>query len=208
LIPAIYPILDTSRGIDPLLVASAWLEGGARIIQFRHKTFWSRDIYQQARGVAGLCRDAGASFIVNDRADMAALLEAGLHVGQDDLAPSDARKLIGAAAILGLSTHNQQQLSAAASEPITYVAIGPIFATGSKANPDPVIGVEGLRAHLAGRGLTPRLVAIGGITRQNAAAVWAGGADSVAVIGDMYPENTTKAALRARMEEWQRLRKT
>jgi thiamine-phosphate pyrophosphorylase len=206
LIPPVYPILDTARGIDPLLVTEAWMEGGARVIQFRHKAFWSREVYGQAREVAQLCREAGAQLVVNDRADMAGLLAAGLHVGQDDLATADARKVIGPDAVLGLSTHNESQVRGAMGEPVTYVAVGPVFATGSKVNPDPVVGLEGVAQ---ARDLGVReLVAIGGITRRTAAAVWSAGAASVAVIGDMYPEETTKAALRGRMEEWQRLRKT
>lgn len=155
--------------------------------------------------MAALCRDAGARFLVDDRADMAALLEAGLHVGQNDLAPGDARRIVGAQAVLGLSTHNVDQLRAAAREPVTYVAFGPIFATASKENPDPVAGLEQLRICRCMTGKP--LVGIGGITRENARAVWAAGADSVAVIGDMIPDDCSGASLRARMEEWQQLAK-
>ena len=188
------------------MVAEAWVQGGARILQFRHKTFWSRHVYQQAHAVAQLCRQAGVLFIVNDRADFAVLLSAGLHLGQDDLAPADARKVVGDDTVVGFSTHNEAQLRAAAAEPVSYVALGPIFATGSKLNPDPTVGVDGLRAW---RHLTERpLVAIGGIVRATAPCVWQAGADSIGVIGDLYPQEPTPATLRERMVEWQRLAET
>ena len=152
-----------------------------------------------------MCREAGAELIVNDRADFAMLLEAGLHVGQDDLAPRDARRLLGSAAAIGFSSHNAAQLAAAGGEPVDYVALGPMFATGSKENPDPVVGVEELRRV---RSLIDKpLVAIGGITLANAEGVWGAGADSVAVIGGMIPESPTARALRRRMEQWQALAK-
>jgi thiamine-phosphate pyrophosphorylase len=202
----VYPILDTARGLEPRMVAAAWLAAGARVLQFRHKTFWSRDVYEQAGAVASLCREAGALFFVNDRADVAALLAAGLHVGQEDLAPLDARRVIGDAAALGLSTHNETQLRAAGGEPVSYIALGPVFGTMSKANPDPPVGIEGIDAW---RALVEKpLVAIGGVTRQTARAAWQAGADSIAVIGDLYPPDPTPARLRQRMEEWQRLAKT
>src|SRR6516164_3414181 len=145
-LPRLYPILDTetlaARGILLETAAAAFLDGGAGILQLRHKGHWTRDLLEAAKQVARLCREAGAPLIVNDRADFALLLEAGLHVGQDDLSPRDARKLIGPEPILGFSSHNASQLCAAAGEPVDYVALGPVFATGSKRNPDPVVGVE------------------------------------------------------------------
>jgi thiamine-phosphate pyrophosphorylase len=208
--PRIYPILDTqslvARGCEPETAAGAWLDGGARILQFRHKGQWTRPVFEQAERVAGECRERSAIFIVNDRADVARLLGVGLHVGQDDLAPADARKLIGAEPLLGYSTHNPHQLDAASAEPVDYVAIGPIFATASKRNADPVVGLDELRKCRA-RCVRP-LVAIGGITRETARAVFAAGADSIAVIGDLIPENCTSAELRRRMEEWQQLAQT
>ena len=209
-LPAIYPILDTitlaHRGLTVLPVAEAWLGGGAGILQFRHKGSWSRDVFQQAEQVAALCRAHKALFLVNDRADMAALLGAGLHVGQDDLAPADARRIIGAHALLGFSTHNARQLAAAAAEPVDYLAFGPIFPTASKDNPDPVTGLDKLRQC---RAMTRKpLVAIGGITCENAPAVFEAGADAVAVIGGMLPEPCTAQSLRKRMEQWQQQIKT
>jgi len=140
---------------------------------------------------------------VDDRADIAMLLEAGLHLGQDDLPPRDARRLLGPDAAVGFSSHNIAQLSAAGGEPVSYVAFGPVFPTASKRNPDPVTGIEALRECRAM--VEKPLVAIGGITRETAAAVWAAGADSVAVIGDLLPVELNSLSLRQRMEEWQLL---
>ena len=206
-LPRLYPILDTAlldaRGCLLETAAAAMLESGAGILQIRHKGSWTDAIFEQAERVAGLCRDAGAPLVIDDRADIALLLGAGLHVGQDDLPPADARRLIGADATLGYSTHNERQLSDAAREPVSYVALGPMFATLSKANPDPVVGVERL---VKLRRLTDRpLVAIGGITRANAGSVIEAGADSVAVIGDLLPADCTAAAIRERIEDWNRL---
>ncbi len=200
----VYPILDTeslaARGIELETAAAALLEGGAEILQIRHKAHWGRRIFDAARAVAGLCRQAGARLIVDDRADFALLLQAGLHVGQDDLAPGDARRLIGPEAVLGFSSHNVEQICAAASEPVDYVAFGPVFPTASKRNPDPVVGIEEVRRC---RALVEKpLVAIGGITLANAPEVWRAGADSVAVIAGMYPPAATPGSLRRRMEDW------
>jgi len=196
-----YPILDTDtaarRGIDPVAAASLILEAGARLLQFRHKGFFSRDVFEQARQIAALCRAADAMFVVNDRADVARLLNAGLHLGQDDLSPQDARRVEGEDAWIGFSTHNEAQLRAAADQPADYLAIGPIFGTLSKLNPDPAVGLDELRRL---RPMTGRpLVAIGGITRANARSVIEAGADSVAVIGDLFPEDGN---IRGRVEEW------
>jgi len=161
-------------------------------------------MFDEAREIARLCREAGAVFIVDDRADIAMLLEAGLHVGQDDLPPRDARRLMGPDAVIGFSSHNRQQICAAGGEPADYLAFGPVFSTASKRNPDPVTGIEGLKEC---RALVDKpLVAIGGITRETARAAWEAGADSVAVIGDLVPAESSYAALRQRMEEWQQLR--
>jgi thiamine-phosphate pyrophosphorylase len=130
--------------------------------------------------VARLCREDGVDLIVNDRADFAMLLQAGLHVGQDDLSPRDARKLMGPDAVIGFSSHSARQLSAAGGEPVDYVALGPVFRTVSKCNPYPVIGVDEVRRCRAL--LEQPLGAIGGITRENSLEVLNAGADSVAVI--------------------------
>jgi thiamine-phosphate pyrophosphorylase len=206
-LPRLYPILDTEMlancGVGVELAAAAFLEGGAAILQFRHKNHWSREIFATAQAVARLCRESGAQFIVNDRADFARLLEAGLHVGQDDLSPCDARKLMGPQGMIGYSTHNVSQLSAAIEEPVDYVALGPVFATASKRNPDPVLGVE--QVSRCRPLLSKPLVAIGGITRENALEVLRAGADSIALISGLLPETPTARSLRQRMEEWQQL---
>jgi thiamine-phosphate pyrophosphorylase len=207
-LPRVYPILDSDalarRGIALETAAAAFLEGGAGILQIRHKGHWSRDTFASAKRIAALCREAGAQFVVNDRADFALLLEAGLHIGQDDLAPRDSRKLMGSAPTIGFSSHYAEQLCAAGGEPVDYVALGPIFATASKLNPDPAVGLEELRRC---RALIEKpLVAIGGITLENAPEVWKAGADSVAVIAGLLPESGSARGLRERMEQWQKLR--
>lgn len=208
-LPRVYPILDTesleTRGITMETAAAAWLDGGAGILQIRHKGHWSRDTFDSARQVARLCSEAGAQIIVNDRADIAMLLDAGLHVGQDDLSPRDARKLMGPDSPIGFSSHNPAQLCAAGGEPVDYVALGPVFGTASKRNPDPAVGVEQVSRC---RALIEKpLVAIGGITLENALEVWKAGADSVAVIGGLLPQPATAQSLRQRMEQWQQLSK-
>jgi thiamine-phosphate pyrophosphorylase len=209
-LPRVYPILDTesldSRAIALETAAGAFLDGGAGILQIRHKRHWSRDFFDSARTVARLCRESGATLIINDRADFALLLEAGLHVGQDDLPPRDARCLMGPDAVVGFSSHNAAQLCAAGGEPVDYVALGPIFPTASKLNPDPVTGLEEIRRC---RQLVEKpLVAIGGITLENALEVLRAGADSVAVIAGLLPSPATAHSLRERMEQWQQLVKT
>lgn len=203
-LPRFYPVLDTGVlarcEMSALDAAEAILEGGAQILQFRHKEFFSRTLYDDAARIAEMCRSAGVTFVLNDRADFASLLRAALHLGQDDLSPSDARKVVPAGTVIGFSTHNGEQLRAADAEPVDYLAIGPIFSTGSKQNPDPVVGVIELRKL---RSITRKpLVAIGGITRESARSVYEAGADSLAVIGDLYPRPLTKAELRTRTEEW------
>ena len=193
-------MLDTGGGLPVVEAAEAILEAGARILQFRHKEFFSRMVLEDAERVARLCQQAGALFVVNDRADVAMLLEAALHLGQDDLPPQEARRIMPRGRIIGFSTHNAEQLRAGDLEPVDYLAIGPIFATGSKRNPDPLVGVDQLRVL---RPLAHKpLVAIGGITRETAPSVFQAGADSVAIIGDLYARPLTKATLRARAEEW------
>jgi thiamine-phosphate pyrophosphorylase len=189
------------RGFEPTAFVMALLDGGARIVQFRHKAVYTRKSYDQLEEIASLCRAAGAQLIVNDRADFAAICNAGLHVGQDDLPPALARRVIGGR-VLGLSTHNESQLRAAAGEPVDYVALGPIFHTGSKQNADPEVGLENLRVW---RPLVARpLVAIGGITLENVRAVLDAGASCVAVIAGLLPESNELGQVKARMETWTR----
>jgi thiamine-phosphate pyrophosphorylase len=206
-LPPLYPILDTAalerRGGELVRAVRAWLAAGAKMLQIRHKDHWPRAVFAEAEEAARLCREQGAMLIVNDRADIAMLLHAGLHVGQDDLPAADARKLIGPDRVLGLSTHNTEQLAIAAGEPVDYIAIGPLFATVSKEKADPVVGVAQFREWR--KSVPHPVVAIGGITRHNAREVLDAGADSVAVIGDLLPDECNEAGLRERMDEWHRL---
>jgi len=203
-LPRLYPILDTgtleARGLALVETAAAMLAGGARILQVRHKALWTPAVHEAAREVASLCAQAGAMLIVDDRADIARLLGAGVHVGQDDLSPRDARAIVGDGPVIGYSSHSAAQLRDAAAEPVDYIALGPVFGTSSKANPDPVVGLEELRRCRVLAAMP--LVAIGGITRTNARAVFDAGADSVAVIADLLPPGASAANVRRRVEEW------
>ena len=206
-LPSVYPIVDTGTlerlGLNPVVAAEALLEGGATILQFRHKSFWSRQAFDQASQIARLCQEANAVFIVNDRADYALLLRAGLHLGQEDLLPADARAVIGTTPVIGFSTHDAAQMEDAKTNPIDYAAYGPIFDTTTKEGPSPTRGIDGLRQMRALSGVP--LVAIGGITRNNAPDCWKAGADSVAVIADLFPNPCTKLTVRERMTEWRQL---
>jgi thiamine-phosphate pyrophosphorylase len=190
-VPRLYAILDadacSAQGLDPREIVDGWLEAGVRLIQLRAKSTPSGQFLTLAETLAASASAAGATFIVNDRADIASLAGAsGVHVGQTDLSPTDARVVLGNAAVVGVSTHNAGQTRLALAEPVDYVAIGPVFRTASKDRPDPVVGLEGVREALAILTSSGRpLVAIGGITLERAPAVIEGGADSVAVISDL-----------------------
>ena len=187
----LYAILDLdlsqARGLKPLDVLDAWLAAGVRLVQLRAKNAASGEFLTLADEMSARCRAANAVFIVNDRADLARMCGAdGVHVGQDDLSPAEARAMVGADAILGLSTHTDAQLEAACAQPVSYLAIGPVFGTTSKAQPDPVVGLEGVeRSARRARQAGLPLVAIGGITLETAPAVLKAGADAVAVISDL-----------------------
>jgi thiamine-phosphate pyrophosphorylase len=197
----LYAILDidvlNAQGRDPLRVLDAWLDAGVRLVQLRAKTTPSGRFLELADAMAGRSRAAGARFIVNDRADIAAMAGAdGVHLGQDDMPASAVRPLLGQAAWIGLSTHSEAQLAAGVQAPVTYLAIGPVFATATKARPDPCVGLEGVASAAAyGRRAGLPIVAIGGITLATARAVLDAGADAVAVIGDLLIGD---AAARAR----------
>jgi thiamine-phosphate pyrophosphorylase len=203
-VPRIYPILDTAtlerNGLTPIRAAEALLDAGAEMLQYRHKAHWTRQTFEEAEQIARLCGGVNARFIVNDRADYAALLHAGLHLGQEDLPPEDARRVVPEGTVIGFSTHNAAQMRAAQSEPIDYVAFGPVFPTASKENPDPVTGTLELSEVRSLTGLP--LVAIGGITRENAQAVFDNGADSIALISALIPLSGSAAELRGNMREW------
>lgn len=185
-LPRLYPILDSScRSSTPeLMVLAEDLAGaGCTLLQYRNKSGNARIMLEQARD---LKQRLGSTvrLIMNDRADLCLAAEFdGVHVGQDDLSPESVRKIVGPGRWLGVSTHNPEQLREAALTSADYLAIGPVFSTSSKDNPDPVVGLEGVRR---ARALTRKpLVAIGGITRSNAVSVIEAGADSVAVISDL-----------------------
>jgi len=188
LIPRLYPILVPSRIGNGTLAeviefAREIVDGGATLIQLREKSASSREIVRIARELGRVLPDQ-VRLIVNDRADLAVAAGAhGVHLGQDDLAPEAARRIIGPNCLLGVSTHNPEQLRQANQSPADYLAVGPVFSTLSKENPDPIIGLEGITT---ARALTQKpLVAIGGITRANARSVIEAGADAVAVISDL-----------------------
>jgi thiamine-phosphate pyrophosphorylase len=188
-LPRLYAILDSSHFLDInalCLSASELVAVGVSLLQYRNKSGNARQMLEQTRE---LKRRLGSSvkLIMNDRADLclAAGFD-GVHVGQDDLSPAGARAVIGGSLWLGVSAHNPQQLVEADKTTADYLAIGPVFATLSKANPDPVIGLDGVRQ---ARALTRKpLVAIGGITRENCRSVIEAGADAVAVISDLIRE--------------------
>jgi thiamine-phosphate pyrophosphorylase len=192
----LYPIADVVPGRDALALVDAILAGGARFLQLRAKQLATGELVELARAAQQRAARAGALLILNDRADVARLVgAAGVHLGQDDLPPGEARTLLGADAIIGWSTHDARQVDAAMrAGAIDYLAYGPIFATASKANPDPVQGIGALAAVRA-RVKLP-LVAIGGITEATIADVRAGGADAVAVIGAIAGSDDPAAATR------------
>jgi thiamine-phosphate pyrophosphorylase len=159
---------------------------GIRFLQYRDKEAPDEVLLERAAMLRRIFPSSDSCLILNDRVSL--LLSSGydgLHVGQEDLPPATARALVGPEVLLGVSTHGERQLLSAENGPADYVAIGPVFATSSKAVPDPVVGLEGVR--VARAFTTKPLVAIGGIGRANCAAVLAAGADSVAVISDLIP---------------------
>ena len=190
-LPPVYAITDTRiSGLSHVDQVRLLAEGGATLVQLREKKLPALDFYVQAKAAA----ESGVTLIINDRVDVAlAVNAAGVHLGQDDLPPDAARKLLGDKAIIGYSTHNVAQARAAATLPIDYIAIGPIFQTATKAKPDPEVGLDGLRAVRDAVGDVP-LVAIGGITLANAAAVIDAGADSVALISALLAGGPTTIA--------------
>ena len=186
-------------GWRPVELARAFLDGGATFLQLRGKAVSSARLLEEASAIAAVVREAGAVFVVNDRADIARLSEAdGVHVGQDDLAPDAVRRIAGDRAVVGLSTHTVEQLDAALRAPIDYVAIGPVFGTSTKDTGYAAIGLSLVRdAAARARTAGLPLVAIGGITLDRAAEVIDAGAASVAVIGDLIATGDPAARVRA-----------
>jgi thiamine-phosphate pyrophosphorylase len=203
--PAVYPILDAvylpvegraefvSRLVRELAAA------GVGILQYRNKRGSEAEVMADARTMRAAAGD-GMLLVMNDWPGLT--VEAGfdgVHVGQTDMSAAEARAIVGPGRMVGVSTHSEAQLRAANAEPVDYVAIGPVFATGSKEVPDPVVGLEGVRV---ARGLTRKpLVAIGGITVANASQVWAAGADCVAVISAIFRLGDVSGAAAGRVRE-------
>ncbi len=197
LLPLVYPITDTEiSGLSHADQVAILGEAGATFVQLREKNRQAFDFYNEAKSALSIAGEKGVTLIINDRVDIALALGAsGVHLGQDDLPPEAARNLLGDKAIIGYSTHNVDQAIAAANLPVDYIAIGPIFETGTKANPDPVVGLDGLRAVRNAIG-DMQLVAIGGITAANAPAVIEAGANSVALISALLSGDPTTLSVR------------
>lgn len=179
----IYPITDTRiTNLSHAEQVVKLIEGGATLIQLREKYSSPKAFYEDARKALEIARAERVKIIINDRVDIALALKAdGVHLGQDDLPPAAARKILGEKAIIGFSTHSVGQAVEAVKFPVNYVAIGPVFTTQTKENPDEIVGLEGVRKVRAAIGDFP-LVAIGGITSENFQAVLEAGADSLAII--------------------------
>ncbi len=191
----LYAILDaascTRRGVNLLATAQAWRDAGIRLLQYRDKQGSDAEVLRNATALSKVFADSNAILILNDRVHLFSQTAFhGVHVGQTDTNIHDVRRMVGPQAIVGISTHNPEQLRGAEGKAISYAAVGPVYRTGTKLDADPVVGLEGVRA---ARALTEKpLVAIGGITRENAREVLAAGADSVAVIsGLLLPAGTS-----------------
>jgi thiamine-phosphate pyrophosphorylase len=194
-LPRLYAIIDAALlKTSELSTAESLADSGVQLIQYRNKQIPPRRLLGVSRSLIEICRSRGARYVVNDRADVAAVAGAeGLHVGQADLAVEDARALCGAACWIGVSTHTLEQVREADRTSADYIAVGPIFATSTKERPDPVVGIEFVRK---ARVLTRKpLVAIGGLTLERAADVYRAGADSLAVARDLIcaPDPSVRA---------------
>ncbi len=187
-LPRLYAILDvescTRRGLALVAVAKSWCDAGITLVQYRDKVASDADVLRNAVMLREVFEGTGATLVLNDRVHLfAASGFDGVHVGQGDASVASVRAVIGRDAVLGISTHNPTQFADADALDVSYVAVGPVFATSSKLDADPVVGPEGIAL---ARSLTRKpLVAIGGITAANAVAVLEGGADSVALISGL-----------------------
>jgi thiamine-phosphate pyrophosphorylase len=196
-LPPLHAIMDVdlaaAAGWAPLDLVRAYLDGGARTLQIRAKHLLSGELLALCDAAVAIAAPYGAGIVVNDRPDVARLSgAAGVHVGQDDLAAADARLVLGSDAILGLSTHSLAQVGAALGEPVTYVAVGPVFSTSTKDTGYTAVGVSFVAEAVRLAGDVP-VVAIGGITLDRAPQVWEAGAAAVAVIGDLLAGGTPAA---------------
>ncbi|HEY8188316.1 MAG TPA: thiamine phosphate synthase [Pyrinomonadaceae bacterium] len=183
----LYPLTDRRlSGLSHAEQVSQLCEGGATLVQLREKFLSPLDFYRETEAALQVARGCGIKLIINDRVDLALAVSAdGVHLGQDDMPPAAARRVLGPHAIIGFSTHNLEQVRLAAQMPVDYVAIGPVFATATKEASNPLIGLEGVRRAREVVGRHP-LVAIGGITLENSLDVLNAGAQAVAVIRDIW----------------------
>jgi thiamine-phosphate pyrophosphorylase len=186
-LPRLYPIADKAtldaRGMSVREFAREMAQAGVGVLQYRDKVGAPNEVLRAAAEIAAEFEGRDCLLIMNDRADLALLAGWGVHVGHEDMRPADVRGVMGAGRAIGVSTHDEAQMIAADAGDADYVAVGPVFATSTKADAEPVVGLEGVRR---ARTLTRKpLVAIGGITRENARSVIDAGADSVAVIGGL-----------------------
>lgn len=210
--PPLYAIIDAALlKTSELSFAEMMAESGVELLQYRNKRASSRELFDVSQSISArlsALAKPGAyepRFIVNDRADIALLVDAqGVHVGQEDLNVADARNIVGPERWVGVSTHNLEQLDAADKTSADYIAFGPIFPTSSKENPDPVVGLDGLRE--ARRHTRKPLVAIGGITLERAADTFRAGADSLAVVRDLIASEDPRARSRQFLSEAARVR--
>ncbi|MDQ3668281.1 MAG: thiamine phosphate synthase [Acidobacteriota bacterium] len=185
----IYPLTDARlSGLSHAEQVVRLSDGGAKLIQLREKNLTPGEFFKQAEAALLIARQRGVRIVINDRVDIALALEAdGVHLGQEDFPPEAARRLLGDGAIIGVSTHNVEQARRAAKLPVNYLAIGPIFATSSKQNCEPLLGLDGLRQVRDATGNFP-IVAIGGISQENALEVLESGADALAVISALLAQ--------------------
>lgn len=199
-IPPIYPITDTNAsGLSHAEQVEKLAAGGATFIQLREKAASPRDFYQAALEAMVVARQSGVRIIINDRADIALAVGAdGVHLGQDDLPPGKARAVLGPNRIIGFSTHNVEQALAADLMPVDYIAIGPVFQTSSKERPDPIVGLEVISE--IKRRISKPLIAIGGITLDRARSVREAGADSLAIISDVFSTGDPSSRIRALLD--------
>lgn len=190
LLPKIYPITDAGlTKISHAEQVEKLIEGGAEFIQLREKNASPIEFFESAKAALEIAREHNVKIIINDRVDIALTLKAdGVHLGQDDLPPEKAREILGKRAIIGYSTHNLKQAFEVIKKPINYIAIGPVFATKTKENPDEVVGINGLKQIRKKIGEFP-LVAIGGINYENYLEVLEAGADSVAIISGILSDS-------------------
>lgn len=194
--PPLYAVLDAELMKTPVVKCAKELAAaGVELIQYRAKNASSRAYFQTCTNLAEVLASRNARFIVNDRPDIAAMVGAGgVHVGQEDLQPEDARRICGSGRWVGVSTHNLEQVRAVANSPVDYIAVGPVYPTTTKKNPDPVVGPALIRE---ARKLTRKpIVAIGGITLERAPEVYAAGANSIAVIRDILQSRDPVARAR------------